>query len=368
MSRSQSVNGTAVLARMFEQAGHKVTEWQWLSPKLRNEADSIVWFPDDFHPPSEDVRDWLEEWLAADVDRTLIYVGRDFDAAPLYWDKVRDPAAPPAEFAEINRRLAEANRSYLSARGRIPTDPEAQNGEWFTVDDQRDFVEVKDLTGRPQWLEGVDPAKVEIMLNGRLRPGPAAEVLLDSEAGPLVSRIPVEESQIIIVTNGSFLLNFTLVNHEHRKLAVHLIEAVGPARHVFFLESDPGGPRIINEDPAAQLPQGIEIFGVAPGAMWHLVALGILFLLCRLPVFGVPRQIDDEHQSDFGRHVVALGELLGRTKNRTFAMTRLIHFQQAARGDAPCPTHSADKTPNSPKPPAPPSTDSPGDDTLSTSP
>ena len=59
-----SVNGTAVLAGMFERAGHRVYSRHALSPGLGQRADCIVWFPDDFQPPPEPVREWLEKWLA----------------------------------------------------------------------------------------------------------------------------------------------------------------------------------------------------------------------------------------------------------------------------------------------------------------
>ena len=34
---------------------------------------------------------------------------------------------------------------------------------------------------------------------------------------------------ILLVSNGSFLLNLPLVNHEHRKLADHVVRSVAPA-------------------------------------------------------------------------------------------------------------------------------------------
>ena len=56
----------------------------------------IAWSgsPDDFQPPSPDVAVWFESWLATRPHRTLIYVGRDFDAAPWYWRKMEAEASP----------------------------------------------------------------------------------------------------------------------------------------------------------------------------------------------------------------------------------------------------------------------------------
>ena len=88
-----SVNGTRVLADMFTDRGHRVESWYRLSPKLM-EADVIVWFPNDFEAPSTEVREWLEEWLFDASGKTLIYVGRDFDAAPGYWQQLTSRVDP----------------------------------------------------------------------------------------------------------------------------------------------------------------------------------------------------------------------------------------------------------------------------------
>ena len=40
---------------MFEQAGHQAYSWHWLSPKL-DDADVIVWAPDDYEPPNVGAR------------------------------------------------------------------------------------------------------------------------------------------------------------------------------------------------------------------------------------------------------------------------------------------------------------------------
>ena len=110
----------------------------------------------------------------------------------------------------------------------------------------------------------------------------AAEVLLRSGKDVLVSRRPYDESQLIVVANGSFLLNLPLVNHEHRKLAGKLIDAVGsPRKTVVFLESYAGGPPIRDKDPAAEARQQWKIFNrladqldpAAPGRRGHHLLL-----------------------------------------------------------------------------------------------
>src|SRR5262245_19640923 len=76
----ESINGLGVLSEMFSRAGHRVVTTTRLTPRVARSADVIVWFVQDFTPPGDKAVDWLEEWLEDEPGRTLILVGRDFDA------------------------------------------------------------------------------------------------------------------------------------------------------------------------------------------------------------------------------------------------------------------------------------------------
>ncbi|MGO8690186.1 MAG: DUF4350 domain-containing protein [Thermoguttaceae bacterium] len=328
-----SVNGTGVLGTMFEAAGHKVVSMSALSPRLSRWADCIVWFPDDFQPPSEKVRKWLERWLSEAPGRTLIYVGRDFDAAPWYWEKVL-PLAPADQKELIRGRLADARLSFQGLREDVSKSVEC---EWFTVRHRDRARKIRTLSGEESWLADVDPAKVEIQLATNLEPDGEADTLLKSGDDVLVSSATVGKDgvgELIVVANGSFLLNAMLVNHEHRKLAGKLIDRIGPPKkHVAFLESWSGGPPIYEKDPSG-FSTGVEIFHLWP-ANWilmHMAAVGILFCFARWPIFGRPREAPGEPVADFGKHIDALALLLARSRDRSHAMARLLHYQQTTRG------------------------------------
>jgi hypothetical protein len=176
---------------------------------------------------------------------------------------------------------------------------------------------------------------VEIELHSRLEPHANAEILLDSKEGALVSRLWRGDGRVIVVANGSFLLNLPLVNHEHRKLAADLIAEIGPVpRDVYFLESGPGGAGIVDRDPAMGTPTGLEIFNLPPAnwILFHLAAVGILLCFARWPIFGRARGLKAEAPSDFGKHVQALGQLLSLSRDRAYAAGRLLHYRQTVAG------------------------------------
>ena len=358
-----SVNGTAVLGDMFREAGHRVAARRALTAKVRKSADVIVWVPDDKGVPDPAAQQWLEDWLWAEPDRTLIYVGRDYDAAPAYWKKVQ-PGAPADRAAEVQQQLTQAEVEFDMRRAEFP---KSEDCRWFVVKGAKQHRQVSTLGG--PYSAGIDASLVDIELYGRLelplwaealekkspadRAAAAApgqfmpieagyEVLLESEGDVLVTRYRRESygdwqgSQLIVVTNGSFLLNMPLVNHEHRKLAGRLIGEVPEASSVVFLESDEFGPPIGESDDNANLSSGMQVLKVWPlnFVLLHLAVLGIVFCFARLPIFGRPRELATASPSDFGQHLTALGKLLSKTKDRDYALARLRHYQQTVRSEA----------------------------------
>jgi hypothetical protein len=337
---ADSVNGTGVLADMFELSGFQVRMADRLSPRLNKDADVIVWFPNDFEPPTKKQREFLERWLA-DGTRTLIYVGRDYNAAPHYWKAVQG-AASPEEAKQMTVLQAEAEAAHASDRG---TMPKQEFARWFTVKSGGQKQVVKRLTG--PWSQGIDATKTQIPLRGRLdvpveadaagkgEPLPAEmKPLLVGDGQPLAFRTTDfgwSDSQLIVVANGAFLLNYPLVNREHRKLAGRLIDECQSGRNVVFLESGPGGPEVLDKE--APTTGGLAMLRIWPlnAIVIHLTVFGIVYCLARWPVFGRPKEIPGENPADFSRHVTALGQLLARTKNLAYAQSRLAHYHQQAR-------------------------------------
>jgi hypothetical protein len=354
--RGTSVNGTGVLAGMFEEAGHTVRSWHAISPAL-DRFDVVVWFPQDFRVPNEEQRDRLEEWLGEKPGRTLIYVGRDYNAAVTYWKTVA--ASAPADQAPlIQEQLDEANDRHQLQRTALPADRDCG---WFILHREAEERRVKSLEG--PFSAGVDAANAEIVLAARLEPpdedsrsnslaspfwAPSptryrSEPLLSSRGDLLVDRVtsadwdqdPSEPSQILVVTNGSFLLNLPLVNREHRKLAGRLIDECGTSKKVVFLEAS-GDLLVADSDPQRSEITGMELFLVWPinAILLHVAALAIVLCFYAYPIFGRPRELPPSSRSDFGKHIDALGRLLARVEADGYARDRLAEYQQIVKREA----------------------------------
>lgn len=339
---ADSVSGTSVLAEMIRRRGSRVTVVHRLSPRL-NRFDVIFWFPDDFQPPTNAQREWLEDWLSEGYSpRTVVYVGRDFDAAVRYWDDVA-PAAPAGQKDEIKRRWAKVKSEYDSQRLQMP---EERHTGWFVQRRDQPRVQVQTLSG--PWAEGIDAKKTSLTLAGRLEkpeektdaysePVPeTVETLLASDKDDLALRLSSPRfgsGQVIVLANGSFVLNYPLVNHEHRKLAARLLDDSTPdGSEVAFLESRSGGPPINTADEEnetiAQMPYPLN------AVLYHAAVLLVVACLAFSPIFGRPLELPRESLSDFGKHIRALGKLLQRTKDSAYAFARLQQYRQHAKRDS----------------------------------
>lgn len=329
-----SVNGTSVFSSMIQQAGHRVRSWPVLSPSLAK-ADVVVWFPTSSDAPSPDAVAWMEDWLSNSFDqdtwqrqaRTLVVVGRQYDAEKLYWQNVQS-RAPAGLAPEYKRRLQRARTAKLPPpTGKLP----AEAGAWYSVRKPKPQEAVTQFAG--PWAEGLDAGQATVTHGASIHPSGWLDTLLaDGNGHPLVSHggygtdEPWQDyntggSRLLVIENGSFLLNAPLVNKENRKLAGKVVEYLGrPRKNVVFLESD-AAPQVRDVDPNTGPPTGFQLFNIWPiGAILaQAAALGLVYALWRFPIFGVPRQLERPALTDFSRHVGAVGRLLAATRDRAYA-------------------------------------------------
>lgn len=351
---ASSVNGTKALSEMFREAGYYVRSFGSISPStLRH--DVIIWFPSDYNGPDAEMRSTVLNWLDEEEGRTFIIVGRDYDAAIQYWDEVI-PQVPPAEKLNAMRQRSQAIRDFDLFRSM-----QAESGEygWYSVERHLPRREPKQFIG--PWADGIDAAKTEIVLHSKMKPTPneklfeqvdiddeliylidEQEVLLGTDEEPIVVRWTSESeysaNQVLLVNNGSFLLNLPLVNPEHRKLAGELInqcDSVYTPDSVAFLETQ-GTVRILSADDSAEGKTGWEWLERWPLNLVGLQLAWWLIVLCfaLYPIFGRAKRLPMARTSDFKKHIDSVGDLLEATDDHAYAQLRLQQYQQVMKGEA----------------------------------
>ena len=153
--------------------------------------------------------------------------------------------------------------------------------------------------------------------------GYEVEVLLSVDSKPLVYSLTHEDftgSRIIIVGNGSLLLNLPLVNSSNRQIAEQLLESIDEFddrwNDVLFVEND---DEIAISD--VDVPDDASKWSwiTKPPLRYmvpNLVFWCMLFCFVYFPIFGRPQQIEKKSTADFRDHIFALARLVAGTHNR----------------------------------------------------
>ena len=336
---ASSLNGTRVFRDMVTAAGMSVKRYDKLSPKIEH-FETIFWFLSDRNAPPGASLDYLENWLLRGYDRTLVLVGRDYDADVSYWrDLIRQTTDERAkEFYQIQLAIAMANQDQ--ARQSYQRDIDANTGLLVAL--SRDcrwyqYEEGDDATGktvRGSWTQSVRRGKTRIEYNHRLLPPQSSdyqiEHLLRVDGKPFaysLSRPEWDGGRIIVITNGSFLLNYGLINPEHRQLAYNLIDEISYQSDVLFLEAgstiEIRSTEYENHNQWAWITHP-PLRQIVP----QLLFWGVMFSFVFFPIFGRARRTRRKPTSDFQDHIAATGRLLARTNDTEQAEEWLRQYRQ----------------------------------------
>lgn len=355
-SADKSINGVSVFANLLRDRGHSVSRKRRLTNRF-DRYDTVVWTPDNKAHPPEKVVAWLEQWLAKGDPRVLIFVGRSYDGKRPYYQGKFDTATPEAREG-WQRELAEEimrNREFTYDWGTNSGDPTTTF--WYEKDENVKVDATK--IGGP-WAEDIDSNRIDLKCQSLLKP----LALEDYNDNDEVPQLPVEFDEdgqsgyfdddywveefredeitvkelltvdgkpfafeistattpgrkVIIISNGSFLLNYPLVKPENRKLAAKVADEV--TGDVVFLESGYSWPSIggSGNDPAlhwtwvGQAPMNY----IVP----HFLFWGVLYCFVFYPNFGRPKRIQFHPPKAFQSHVKAVAAILGRSKEKNWA-------------------------------------------------
>jgi hypothetical protein len=330
-TRGRSINGTGTLAEILRGRGHEVRAAIRTSETLADWADVIVRFSPQPGPIDRQEGAWLTNWLNARPLRRLVYVPRDFDAEPEFWEAML--AAQPKGTDPTTIRSIEAKRSNsktwstsLPSKTKTPADPAI----WFEFEPKAKTLTCKKLEG--PWSEGVDGAAAAITRHEVFKVSGGEEIFLSGDQSPLaIGWTYANDSRVLVVANASFLLNASLLNHARRPLAIRVVDWLGSKpTHVAFLE----GRRVAvsasdAEDEEAASSQ-FHLLGVAPFG-WlaaHLVVFLLLFAFSFAVRLGRPIPEPPSGVERPSAHPEALGALLAKTRRADAARFLLESYRR----------------------------------------
>lgn len=327
-ARGRSINGTGALVQMFRDRGHTVRVTSRLNDQVSEWAETIVRFAPFPGAPSQKEAEWYEKWLTEDSSRLLIYIPQDFDAESEYWTQVL--ANLPAGTTDRFRRDAEQQRNAtVSWASELPSPVKtpASAQLWFGVESKPKPPSIcKKLEG--EWAEGIDVKAAGLTRHAGLQVHRQEEVLLKGDGETLAMHwAPYYGGAILVVANGSFLLNEPLANRARRVLAERVVEWGGSddPRNVAFVESRNARENGIQRRASIFAP--LEVYPTG-WVIAHWLGFILLLTLSAAAILGRPRTDPPAGEDRPVAHAEALGDLLRRSGDTATAHDLLAAYRR----------------------------------------
>ncbi len=312
-SRGTSLNGTSVLTKMLRDRQREVRAAIRLNDELAAWARAIIRFAPYPGPPSLEESRWYRDWLAADGGRLLVYVVRDFDTVAEYWQGVRATLTESSD--EVRRAEAEEKRNAaanwvdkLPAKANPGADPRC----WFGTDTAWNPPRACTRLSGP-WADGIDAAAAGLIVHEPLKTARGLR-LLECDGKPLVIEKGIGRGRVLMIGNGSFLLNEAIVNPARRPLAERAIDWVcASAMQVALVE----GPFVLAGD--AEPPTIWSLMRRISSLRWVAIQVGLAALmaaLARASRLGRPRPDPPSGANRPAEHAAGLGDVVGASESR----------------------------------------------------
>ncbi|MDR1492002.1 MAG: DUF4129 domain-containing protein [Planctomycetaceae bacterium] len=212
---------------------------------------------------------------------------------------------------------------------------------WFTIGLRKQSYAASAISGDSRWTDGIDAAKLHLtyLEDWTLGDDVAPLLIVDGQTAKsfgvepeqvagqaAVSRKKVGKSQAIFVSNAGFLLNYPLVNREHRKLAGRLIAQFGAKKRIFVYVGSQDVNFERNEDFNEESPHVLlTLLHIYPLSiiLCHVIALCAAFCFYKWPILGRPKKLPELQVADFGKHIDAYAKLLAEAKDDFYVLDQL---------------------------------------------
>ncbi len=327
-SRGSSVNGTGAFAELLRQRGHEVRAAVRANGTLANWANVLIRFAPHPGRPEKGEGRWLGDWLKNHPGGKLVYVVLDYDAEADFLEAmlaVEPKDASPEAIARATRQLDRA-KGWV---GNLPPRPKELAGEveWFAFGLKPPSATPCQTLEGP-WAEGVDAKLAAVPRHEAFKVEPDEPILLSGDGKPLAIAWTLDnDSQVLALANGSFLVNGGLLNRARRPLTAQVATWIGTTPlHVAFLE----GTRPTADAAEAESSSPFRLLGIAPFDWVSAHVMGFLLLLALSAAVRLGRP-SPEPPSGVERpsaHPEALGALLAKTGRADFARTLLETYRR----------------------------------------
>jgi hypothetical protein len=192
------------------------------------------------------------------------------------------------------------------------------------------------LTPAPQVVDSEREKKLDSIAANRLAELEMQPLYCSTDGTPLIYEIldpSWGDSRLIVVNNASLCCNYALADTDRRRVTMSIIERSREDSRAAFLSVP--NPVLRYASPPSNDPFGLALFTIYPLniILIHCLLLGIVALIVMWPIFGRPQAIPERNTTDFGRHIEAFGQLLRKTRDRTYALQMVGRYHREIKKD-----------------------------------
>lgn len=327
-----SLNGFSAFSNLLSDKGIEVKTWTDLTPRIE-QFDTIVWIPAGQRQATQAESDRLSQWLDGGYERTLVIVLNDYDATRDYLEDVLPTAT--GEQAATYRRLWEKLVANEVSADDVPGT--GASDRFVTTMARRDRRVASQLAG--PWATSVRGLPTHIVTNRTITPPSStlwtstSYLTVDGEEF-IYELNDYQGSRVIVVANGSFLVNYGFVHAGNRELADRLAQEIGATPSILFLESGNAEMSTANEGPNTPSTwtwmQAWPLSFLFP----HLLIASVVMYFALVPIFGRPKRIVHSSRSDLGQHIDAIAAIWQRDGDVEKANRTLAHYREHVRQES----------------------------------
>lgn len=273
--------------------------------------------------------------------------GADIDGVDMDDSNATTPEIKESETDQKTKGLPESWAVLLdSDDSRIGSNTKC---DWFVTSLRERSYRVTAVSGDANWTDGIDAGNLQLTCFEDWEFADDIEPLLivdgetvETKGDPqpvngqtFVGRKKIGRSQAIFVSNAGFLLNYPLVNHDHRKLAGRLIDDLGePKKRVFayigFSELDIEKTSEVSDESPHVLLTLLHIWPLSI-ILCHVIVLCAAFCFYKWPIFGRPKRSREIQVADFSKHIDAYAAMLAEAKDDDYAIRQITEAYDRQR-------------------------------------
>jgi hypothetical protein len=342
--RGKSLNGISTFLQLLRTNGHRVETVRFLSPRLMERGEFLVIFHDSPGPLDQESQKAIQELCQSPWIHSVLLVLKNGDMTEQYFDALKKRAQLDSDQLKKTKEALDSLLEQKKLHAKTEEKPE------FSVEEGGGLYGLKKVerppTEKPIMVDILpepdtdwdkihkstpDIGKISIpaqwRLERRLIPDKETFVRWSSGEDPLLTQGVLLETRFFVLSSAIPLLNAGLTDPGNRVLCEEIASLIPPNTRVIVSTSSHWRGAGEEDPPDGGILRFLRVHPY-PWIFVHALLAIIFFCWWKYPILGRPRSENGSEVKRFARHIDALGDLLGRTGDRSYILMRIREWQR----------------------------------------